>query len=84
MFEIWGFFFYYRENDLINQKIGTIRVLDELDFFSIDDDETELVGKFANIFFNQNPELNNIDFSQILDGFDFSSIPISFFAIFQK
>ena len=40
-------------------------------FFSIDDDEAELLENSAKLFFNQIPELNNIDFFQILDGFDF-------------
>ena len=75
-------FFYCRENDLINQKIRTIRALDELIFFSIDDDEAELLENFAKMFFNQISELNNIDFSQILDSFEFSSIPIFLFATF--
>ena len=38
--EIWSSFD-HRENDLLSQEIRTIRVLDELDLFSIDDDETE-------------------------------------------
>ena len=78
LFEIW-FFFYRRENDLINQKIRTIRVLDELIFFSIDDDEAEFFENSAELFLNQIPELNNIVFFLILDGFDFSSIPNFFF-----
>ena len=44
--EIW-FFFDHRENDLLNQEIRIIRVLDELDFFSINDDETEFFDGFA-------------------------------------
>ena len=57
LFEIW-FFFYRRENDLINQEIRTIRVLDEL--------KKNLLMMTAEIFFNQIPELN-IEFFQILD-----------------
>ena len=75
-------FFYRRENDLINPKIRTIRALDELNFFSIDDDKTKLFEGFAELFFNQIPELNNVDLSQISDGFDFSSILIGFLATF--
>ena len=81
--EIWSFSD-RRENDLIIQKIRTVRALDELDLFSIDDDEAEPTENSAEMFFSQISELNNVDFSQILDGFDFSSIPISAFAIFQK
>ena len=78
-----GFFLNRRENDLINQKIRTIRALHELNFFSIDDNETEFFEGFAEMFFNQIPELNNLDFFQILDGFDFSSTP-SFFLQHSK
>ena len=74
--EIWVFFD-RRKNDLINQKIRTIRALDKLLFFSIDNDEAEPTEGFAEMFFNYIPELNNVDFSQILNGYDFSSIPIS-------
>ena len=83
LFEIWGFFD-RREDDLINQKIRTIRVLDELDFFSIDDDQAEFFENFTEMFFSQIPELNIIDFFQILEGFDFSSIPIFSVVTFQK
>ena len=83
MFEIWSYFD-RRGNDLINQKIRTVRALDELDFFSIDDDEAEPTENSAEMFFNQISELNNVDFFQILDGFDFLSIPISAPATFQK
>ena len=73
--EIW-FSFDRREDDLINQEIRTIRALDELNFFSIDNDETELFECFAEISFSLIPELFDFDYSQIFDGFDFSSIPI--------
>ena len=79
--DIWGFFD-RRENDLLKQEIRTVRTLDKIIFFPIDGNETEFFDGFAEIFFNQNPELYNIDFSQILEGFDFSSIPIDFFATF--
>ena len=81
--EIW-FFFDHRENDLLNQKIRTIRVLDEFDFFSIDDNETEFFESSAEISINDYPELFDFDFFQFLEGFDFSSIPISAPATFQR
>ena len=81
--EIWSSFD-HRENDLLNQKIGTIRALDELNFFSIDDNETELFDSSAEISINDYPELLDFDFSQFLKRFDFSSIPISAPATFQK
>ena len=81
--EIW-FSFDHRVNDLLNQKIRTIRALDELDFFSIDDVETELFENSAEISINDYPELFDFDFSQPLEGFDFSSIPIFVFTTFQK
>ena len=81
--EIW-FFFYHRENDLLNQKIRTIRALDELIFFSIDDNETKLFEGSAKISINDYPELFDFDFFQFLKSFDFSSIPISVFTTFQK
>ena len=77
-------FFYYRENDLLNQEIRTIRALDELDFFSIDDDETKLFESSAEISINDYPELFDFDFSQFLKRFDFSSILIFAFTAFQK
>ena len=83
LWEIWSSFD-YRKNDLLNQEIRTIRVLDELDLFSIDDDETEPFGNSAEISINDYPELFDFDFSQFLKGFDFSSIPISAFTTFQK
>ena len=46
--EIWSSFD-HRENDLLNQEIRTIRVLDELIFFSIDDNEAELFENSAKI-----------------------------------
>ena len=81
--EIW-FSFDHRENDLLNQEIRTIRVLDELNFFFIDDNEAELFESSAEISINDYPELLDFDFSQFLEGFDFSSIPISAPAAFQK
>ena len=76
--------FDHRENDLLNQEIRIIRALDEFDFFSIDDDETEFFENFAKISINDYPELFDFDFFQFLKGFDFSSIPISAFTTFQK
>ena len=81
--EIW-FSFDHRENDLLNQKIRTIRALDEFDPFSINDNEAELVESSAEISINDYPELFDFDFSQFLESFDFSSIPISAPATFQK
>ena len=77
-------FFYHRENDLLNQEIRTIRVLDELIFFSIDDDETIFFDGFAKMSINNYLELIGFDFFQFLKKFDFSSIPISASATFQK
>ena len=81
--EIW-FSFDHRENDLLNQEIRTIRALDELNFFSIDDNEAEPFEGSAEISINDYPELFDFDFSQFLEGFDFSSIPISAPATFQR
>ena len=81
--EIW-FSFDHRENDLLNQEIRTIRALDELKNFSIDDSETGPFEGSAEISFNDYPELLDFDFFQFLEGFDFSSIPISAPATFQK
>ena len=81
--EIWSFFD-HRENYLLNQKIRTIRALDKLNLFSIDDDKTKLFDGSAKISINDYPELFDFDFSQFLEGFDFSSIPISAPATFQK
>ena len=83
MSEIW-FSFDRRENDFINQEIRTVRVLYELIFFPIYNDEAEPTEGSAEMFFNQIPELNNVAFFQILNGFDFLSIPISAPATFQK
>ena len=66
---------------MINQKIRTIRVLDELIFFSIDNNETEPFEGSAELFFNQILELNKIDFFQILNEFDFLSTPNFFCGI---
>ena len=60
--EIWSSFD-YRENDLLNQEIRTIRALDELDFFSIDDNKTEPFENSAEISINDYPELLDFDFS---------------------
>ena len=81
--EIWSSLD-HRENDLLSQEIRTIRALDELDLFSIDDNETEPFENSAEISINDYPELLDFDFSQFLEGFDFSSIPISAPAIFQR
>ena len=81
--EIWGFFD-FGKNDLLNQKIRNFRVLDQLNIFSFDDDETEFVESFAETVFNENPELYKIDFSKILDRFDFSPISVFLFATFRK
>ena len=81
MRDIWGFFD-RRENDFLKQKIRIIRALDEINLFSIDDDGAELFDGFAEISINQIPELYNFDFFQTLERFDFSSIPINFFATF--
>ena len=81
--EIWSSFD-HRENDLLNQEIRTIRALDELNLFSIDDNETEPFEGSAEISINDYPELLDFDFSQFLENFDFSSIPIFAPATFQK
>ena len=81
--EIW-FSFDHRENDLLIQEIRTIRALDELDLFSINDNEAEFFESSAKISINDYPELLDFDFFQFLEGFDFSSIPISAFTTFQK
>ena len=81
--EIWSSFD-HRENDLLSQEIRTIRALDELDFFSIDDNEAEPFEGSAEISINDYPELLDFDFSQFLKRFDFSSIPISALTTFQK
>ena len=81
--DIWAFFD-RREKNLLNQKIRTIRVFNALDFFSIDDNETELFESSAEISIDNYPELLDFDYSQFLEGFDFSSIPIFAPATFQK
>ena len=75
-------FFDRRENDFLNQKIRTFRALDEIDFF-VGLNESEPVGS-EEMFINDYPELFDFDFSQFLKVFDFSSIPISAPATFQK
>ena len=42
-----------------------------MNFFPIDDNETELFAGFAKMSLNQTSELISIDFSQILKRFDF-------------
>ena len=81
---IWVFFD-RREKNLLNKKIRTIRALNALNFFSIDDDvETEPFENFAEISINKYPELLDFDFFQFLKRFDFLPIPISVFTTFQK
>ena len=80
---IWAFFD-RRENDLLNQKHRIIRALDEINPFSINDDGAKLLENSAELSFNQNPELSDFGYSQIFDGFDFSSTPIFPFTTFQK
>ena len=75
-------FFYHRENDLLNQEIRIIRVLDEIIFFSIDDNEAKFFENFTEISINDYPELFDFDFSQVLKRFDFSSISIFTLATF--
>ena len=79
----WGFSD-RRENDLLKQKIQIILALEEINLFSIDDDGAEPFDGSAEISINQIPELFDFDYSQIFDGFNFSSIPISSFTTFQK
>ena len=80
---IWAFFD-RREGDLLNQKIRTIRALNILDPPSIDDNETEPFESSAKISINNYPDLLDFDFFQLLESFDFSSIPISAPTTFQK
>ena len=81
---IWAFFD-RREKNLLNQKIRTIRVLNALDLPSIDDGvETKPFENSVEISINDYPGLFDFDFSQFLESFDFSSIPISAPATFQK
>ena len=68
---------------MLNQEICIIRALDELNLF-IDDNETEPFDGSAEISINDYPELFDFDFSQLLEKFDFSSIPIFALATFQK
>ena len=49
--DIWGFFD-RRENDLLRQKVRFIRVLDEINPFSIDDDGAEFFDGSAEISIN--------------------------------
>ena len=71
-----------RENDLLNQEIRTFRALDEIDLF-VGLNESALVGS-EKMSINDYPELFDFDFPQPLERFDFSSIPISAPATFQK
>ena len=80
--DIWGVFFDRRENDFLNQKISIFRTLDEIDLF-VGLNESEPVGS-EKMSINDYPELLDFDFSQFLKKFDFSSIPISAPATFQK
>ena len=73
-----------KKNNLLSQEIRIIRVLDELNPFFIDDNGAKLFENSAEISINDYPELFDFDFSQLLEGFDFSSIPISAPATFQK
>ena len=79
--DIWVFFD-RRENDFLSQEIRTFRILDENDFLA-GLNESEFVG-FEEVSINDYPELLDFDFSQFLKRFDFSSIPISAPAAFQK
>ena len=79
--DIWVFFD-RRENDFLNQEIRTLRALDEIDFLAgLNESEP---GGFEEMSINDCPELLDFDFSQFLEKFDFSSIPISAFATSQK
>ena len=71
-----------RENDLLNQKIRTFQILDEIDPFA-GLNESEPAGS-EKMSINGYPELLDFDFSRFLEKFDFSSIPISAPAPFQK
>ena len=73
-----------REDDLLNQKLRIIRALDEIDPFSIDDDGVEFFESPTELSFSQKPAMSDFDYFQILEGFDFSSIPISSPTTFQK
>ena len=71
-----------RENDFLSQEIRTFRILDEIDP-PAGLNESELVGS-EKVSINDYPGLLDFDFFQFLKGFDFSSIPISAPATFQK
>ena len=79
--DIWASFD-RRENDFLSQEIRTLRALDEIDF-PAGSNESEPAGS-EEISINDCPELLDFDFSQPLEGFDFSSIPISAPTIFQR
>ena len=78
---IWAFFD-RRENDLLNQEIRIFQALDEIDP-PVGLNESKFNGS-EEVSINDYPELLDFDFSQFLERFDFSSIPISVFTIFQK
>ena len=71
-----------RENDLLSQEIRIFRALDEIDLFA-GLNESEPVGS-EEISINDYPELFDFDFSQLLESFDFSSVPIFALTTFQK
>ena len=71
--DIWGFF-YWHENDLLNQEIRTFRILDEIDLPAGLNESVP--SGFEKVSINNYPELLDFDFSQFLKKFDFSSIPI--------
>ena len=71
-----------RENNFLNQKIRTFQALDEIDLFA-GLNESKPAGS-EEVSINGYPELFDFDFSQFLERFDFSSIPIFAFTTFQK
>ena len=71
-----------RENDFLSQEIRTFQTLDEIDP-PVGLNESKPDG-FEKVSINDYPELFDFDFSQFLEKFDFSSIPISAFTTFQK
>ena len=79
--DIWVSFD-WRENDLLNQEIRTLRTLDEIDP-PAGVNESEPVGS-EEVSISDYPELFDFDFFQFLKGFEFSSTPISAFTTFQK
>ena len=79
--DIWVFFD-RRENDFLNQEIRTFRTLDEIDP-PVGLNGSKPVGS-EEISINDYPELFDFDLSQLLEKFDFSSIPIFALATFKK